>query len=59
MNGIAAIIQGSFILVITKNLLKRSSIFFKVGDLAKCLIKESPIVVLYYVLLWVFAKINK
>ncbi len=51
INGIPAIIQGSSVLVMAKSLLKRLPIFFKAGGLAKCLIKGSPIVVSYYVLL--------
>lgn len=51
INGIPVIIQGSSVLVMAKGLLKGSPIFFKAGGLAKCLIKELPVVVSYYVLL--------
>ena len=42
-----------------KSLLKRLLIFFKAGGLAKCLIKRLPVIVSYYVLLWVFARMSK
>ena len=51
INRISAIIQGFFALVIAKYLLKGLLIFFKASGLAKSLIQELPIIVLYYILL--------
>ena len=59
INGILTIIQGSFILVMAKGLLKRLPIFIKASGLIKCLIKGLPVVVSYYILLWVLARISK
>lgn len=51
INENPAIIQSFFVLLMAKNLLKESPVFFKASDLAKYLFKDLPVFISYYILL--------